>query len=136
VFGRREFRRRTTAARGRGTRLAPQDDYRARWNSRAGSRQVPRQGTTMTRGFKEGVGSAVCFVGVLAALVSVDPRVRDRFWELFSGAASGDVSPVTNRLSELGGAVIDAARHQSIENAPMLVFAAVGAVLVMFMLRT
>jgi hypothetical protein len=32
--------------------------------------------------------------------------------------------------------VWDAARHQSIENAPLVIFATVGAVLFLFMVRT
>jgi len=90
----------------------------------------------MGRGIREGLASAACFCAVLIALVSIDPRVRDRFWLLFGDAAGGDLAPWGSRLGELGSAVVSAARYQSIENAPMLIFAAIGAVLVVFMLRT
>jgi hypothetical protein len=137
IFERCEFNVSRAGARRHGTPLAPEEDLpRAVVFVRGDRGRVRDRADDMTRGFKEGVGSAVCFVGVLAALVSVDERVRERFWQVFAGAASGDVSPLTNRLSELGGAVVDAARYQGIENAPMLIFTAVGAVLVMFMLRT
>jgi hypothetical protein len=73
---------------------------------------------------------------VLAALVSFDPRVRVRFGSLFEDPGSTVLSPFGDRLSDLGSAVWMAARHQSIENAPMLIFSVVGVMLVVFMLRS
>jgi hypothetical protein len=89
---------------------------------------------TLKRGLRDGVISAAVFGGVLFALVSADPRVRDHVSELFSGAAN--ISPWGDRLGDLGSALWMAARHQSIDNAPMLVFATVGAVLTLFMLKS
>jgi hypothetical protein len=86
----------------------------------------------MKLGFRQGVASAAVFGALLMMLVSIDDRVRDRFADLMSGG----VSPWGDRASDLGGALMTAIRYQSIENAPLLVFAAVGAVLVAFMLRT
>jgi hypothetical protein len=40
------------------------------------------------------------------------------------------------RLSDLGGALWMAAREQSLENAPFLIFAVVGIALVVFMVRS
>jgi hypothetical protein len=48
----------------------------------------------------------------------------------------GAITPLGDRVSDLGGALWMAAKDQSIENAPLLVFAVVGAVLFLFMLRT
>jgi hypothetical protein len=45
------------------------------------------------------------------------------------------LTPWGDRVSDLGTALMSAVRHQSIENAPLLVFAAVGAVLFVFMLK-
>lgn len=87
----------------------------------------------MKLGFRQTIASAAVFVAVLTVLVSVDERVRDRFSNLVAG---GDISPWSDRASDLGHALIGAARTQSIEHAPLLVFATVGAVLVLFMLRT
>ena len=87
----------------------------------------------MTRGIKQGFISTAIFAVVLGALVSIDDRVRERFSALLSG---GTVSPWGDRVGELGDALMSAARHQSIENAPLLIFAAVGAVLVVFMVKT
>jgi hypothetical protein len=88
----------------------------------------------MKVGIKQSALSAAVFVGILFALVSVDERVRDRFGELVS--AGNGVAPMTSRLADLGDALIGAARHQSIENAPLVVFAAVSAILVLFMVKT
>lgn len=88
----------------------------------------------MKLGFRQAIVSAAVFGAVLLMLVSIDDRVRDRFGDLFSG---GDgFSPWGDRAADLGQALVGAARYQSIENAPLLVFAAVGGVLVLFMLRT
>ena len=45
------------------------------------------------------------------------------------------LTPWGDQVSDLGNALMSAVRHQSIENAPLLVFAAVGAVLFVFMLK-
>ena len=84
-------------------------------------------------GVREGAVSAAVFCGVMFALVSVDPRVRDHVSDLVGG---GSVAPWGSRLGELGSALWSAARYQSIDNAPLLVFATVGAVLTVFMLRS
>jgi hypothetical protein len=85
-------------------------------------------------GFQQALASSAVFVLVLLALVSVDDRVRERFNELISGGET--VGTWGERASYLGDAVVTAARHQSIENAPLVVFATVGAVLFLFMVRT
>jgi hypothetical protein len=88
----------------------------------------------MKLGVREAIVSPAVFGVILLMLVSVDDRVRERFGNLLSG---GDgVASWSNRLAELGDALMSAVRHQSIENAPLLVFATVGVVLVLFMVRT
>ncbi len=89
---------------------------------------------TFKLGFREGALSAAVFGGVLFALVSVDARVRDHVSDLVGSSTS--VAPLSARLSELGSVLWSALRHQSIENAPMVVFATVGVVLTLFMLRS
>lgn len=74
------------------------------------------------------------FVVIIAGLVSVDDNVRARFLDLTSGGSG--LTPWGDRLSDLGGALASAVRYQSIENAPLLIFATVGAVLFLFMLKT
>jgi uncharacterized membrane protein YeaQ/YmgE (transglycosylase-associated protein family) len=88
----------------------------------------------MKLGVREAVLSPAIFGAILLMLVSIDDRVRERFGNLVSG---GDgVSSWGDRLADLGSALMSALRYQSIENAPLLVFATVGAVLVLFMVRT
>jgi hypothetical protein len=88
----------------------------------------------MKLGFRQTIASVTVFAAVVTFLVSLDERVRERFSDLLS--AGTDISPWTHRAAELGNALVDAARHQSIENAPLMIFAAVGAVLFLFMVRT
>ena len=89
---------------------------------------------SMKLGIRQGVVSAAVFCAVVLILVSVDDRVRDRFSALLSGDHS--LSPWGDRAGDLGGALISAVKYQSLENAPLLVFAAAGAVLFAFMLKT
>lgn len=89
---------------------------------------------TFKLGFREGAISATIFGAIMFALVSVDARVRDHVSDLLGSSAS--VAPWSSRFAELLDALWSAARHQSIENAPLLVFATVGAVLTVFMLRS
>jgi hypothetical protein len=96
---------------------------------------VPKRArTTMTRGFKQTLMSLAIFAVVLGALVSVDDRVRERFTDLVYGGQG--VSPWGDRVGDLGEALMSALRHQSIENAPLLLFTVVGAVLVVFMVKS
>lgn len=91
---------------------------------------------TFKLGVREGAVSAAVFCGVMFALISVDPRVRDHVSDLAGSGGGMNVAPWGGRLMELGDALWTAARHQSIDNAPLLVFATVGAVLTVFMLRS
>lgn len=87
----------------------------------------------MNRRLRQALASGAVFVAILAALVSVDDRVQERFTELLSG---GDgLSPWGDRAGDLVTALTSALKYQSIENAPLLVFAAVGAMLFVFMVR-
>ena len=88
----------------------------------------------MKLGLRQGLASAAIFVVLLALLISVDERVQGRFSELLYG--DGRMSSWGSRFADLAGALLLAAKYQSIDNAPMVVFAAVGAVLFLFMLRT
>jgi hypothetical protein len=89
---------------------------------------------TLKFGMRQGVLSAAIFGAIMFALVSVDARVRDHVSELVGGSAS--VAPLSARFAELVDVLWSAVRHQSMENAPLVVFATVGAVLTLFMLRS
>ena len=89
---------------------------------------------TLNLGLREGMLSSAIFGGVMFALVSFDPRVRDHVSGLLGNGTT--VLPLGARLGELGDALWSAARTQSIDNAPLLVFAAVGTVLTIFMVKS
>ena len=89
---------------------------------------------TLKLGMREGAISAAIFGAVMFALVSVDARVRDHVSELVGSGTS--VAPWGSRFGDLLDALWTALRHQSIENAPLLVFATVGVVLTLFMLKS
>jgi hypothetical protein len=84
--------------------------------------------------FRQYALSIAVFAIVIGGLVSIDERVRDRFLAVVQGDDA--LTPWGDRVSELGGALLTAARTQSIENAPLVVFAAAGGVLFLFMFRT
>lgn len=88
---------------------------------------------TAKLGIREGAISAMVFSAVLFALISIDPRVKSQVTE---SLRSGSAWSWSDRVGEIGGALWTAARDQSLDNAPLLVFATVGAVLTVFMLRT
>ncbi len=90
----------------------------------------------MVRGIRESATYALSFGIVLAALVSFDARVRLKFWSLFGDPIGGVLTPLGDRVGDLGNALWVAARDQSIENAPLVIFGVVGVVLVVFMLRS
>jgi hypothetical protein len=77
--------------------------------------------------------STLVFGGVLVALATVDARVRDKVGGMLSGADS--LTPFGDRITDVGSVIATAIRHQSIENAPLMIFAVVGAVLFLFMVR-
>lgn len=88
----------------------------------------------MRQGLKQSIISAAIFTAVLIGIVSVDDTVRERFTELAYGSATA--SSLSARSMGLVDALGGAVRHQSIENAPLLLFATVGAVLFVFMVKT
>jgi hypothetical protein len=82
---------------------------------------------------RQGVLSVAIFIGILFSLTFVDTRVRDAFSDLFTG---GSMTSYSQRAGEVGSALWIAARTQSIDNAPMVVFATIGAVLTLFMFKS
>jgi glucose uptake protein GlcU len=84
-------------------------------------------------GIREGAVSAIVFSAILFALISIDPRVKTQVTE---SLRNGNAWSWGDRVGEIGSALMTAARDQSLDNAPLLVFATVGAVLTVFMLRS
>jgi hypothetical protein len=89
---------------------------------------------TWKLGLRDYAISSGVFGIVLFILVSTDPRVREHVSDLLVGTST--ISPWGDRLSDLGSALWIALKDQSIDNAPMLVFVTVGAVLTLFMFKS
>lgn len=83
-------------------------------------------------GLRQGAISAAVFCGVMFAIISVDVNVREQMSELVMG---GGVSSFSHRTGQVVDALATALRYQTLENAPLVVFAAVGAVLFVFMVK-
>ena len=81
----------------------------------------------------EAIGSLICAIGVLGALVAFDDRVRER---LSLEMSREGLATWGERASGVATVILAVARDQSIEHAPLLVFSVVAVVLVLFMLRT
>jgi hypothetical protein len=88
---------------------------------------------TKTIGYRDGVISAIVFGAILFALISVDERVKQQAMDVFHGSS---VTSLSGRVGDLSGALMSAARDKSLDNAPLLIFATVGTVLTLFMLKS
>jgi hypothetical protein len=89
------------------------------------------------RRFGEVLISIAALGVLLAVLISVDDRVREQVGMRFNTAqAKSDLAGVGAQAHDLAGAIFSAARHQSIEHAPLMIFVFSATVLVVFMLRT
>jgi hypothetical protein len=84
--------------------------------------------------FRQFAWSLAGFAIVVIALISVDENVRHRFETMLWG---GDgVGSWDTKAMGLGNAMVSLFRYQSLENGPLLIFAAVGVLLFFFMVRT
>jgi len=87
-------------------------------------------------GIGEVVVSIVCLLVVLVALVAVDTRVRDRASALFTQVSTESAESWSYRVGSLASAIFEAARDRTMNQVPLFVFVAAGAVLFVLMLRT
>ena len=89
----------------------------------------------MHRVFKDALISSAALLILLIALVAIDHRVRERVEAAIQGDLSSEVRSATSMASEVASVVMIAARDQSIDHAPMVVFVFAATVLVLGMLR-
>jgi hypothetical protein len=78
-------------------------------------------------------------IGTLAILVMVLVAVDDGVREQVSmrvSAPSVSIADASHHARDLTTVIAQAARHQSLEHAPLLIFGLAATVLVLFMLRT
>ena len=90
----------------------------------------------MRRAYGDALTSAGVLAVVLAVLISVDVRVREQVRAALPSASGSTLAGIGAQLGDGASAVLDAARTQSVEHAPMMVFVLVGAVLLLCMVRT
>jgi hypothetical protein len=86
------------------------------------------------------VNDAVVSLGALTLLivmlVAIDDRVREQITTRFHAGPTAQISDLGSRLQDVAAIVAVAARNQSIEHAPLVVFVVAATVLTLFMLRT
>jgi hypothetical protein len=89
------------------------------------------------RAFGDALISMGALGAVLLALVAVDERVREQLTLRFgNSSASSELEHVGRGARELVAVVIQAAKDQSLDHAPLMIFVLAASVLVLFMLRT
>ena len=89
------------------------------------------------RPFSGAFAAAGGMIALLIGLAAIDDRVRDQMTLAF--ARQGPTEEIANagsRLQDMATIVAQAVRDQSIAHAPMVIFALVAMVLVLFLTRT
>lgn len=89
----------------------------------------------MRRAFGEALMSAGTVAVLLLALVAADGRVRDEVSRRIA-RPSVELAGAGQQMGNLTSVIAAVVRHQSIEHAPLLIFALAATVLVLLMLRT
>ena len=90
----------------------------------------------MRRPFRDAMLSIGALAVLLLALVAVDDRVREQLALRLAKPPSAELASAGERLRDLATVVLEAARDQSLEHAPLMIFVLAATVLVLFMLRT
>ena len=80
-------------------------------------------------------GAGIC--AIVVGLAVIDERVRSEVTALVNGHGSSvEIAGFSGRVQELGMVAVQAVRDQSIEHAPLTLFALVALVLFALMLRS
>ena len=90
----------------------------------------------MRRAFGDAMISIGAVLLLLMMLVTVDPRVREQVSGAWGGPGASPVATISSQMREVTSVVLSAARDHGLDNAPLMIFALVATVLVLFMLRT
>ena len=90
---------------------------------------------------RRAIGDAMLTAGsalvLILALVLFDDRVREQIGTVVDARNPGaTLTTLDHRAAEIVTIVAVAARDQSLEHAPLVIFALAATVLVLFMLRT
>lgn len=90
----------------------------------------------MRRVFSDALISAAALVILLIGLMVIDDTVRERLLSVVqNGDVSSSVGSMVSTAGDLAGAVMIAARDQSLDHAPLAVFVVAATALVLAMLR-
>jgi hypothetical protein len=73
--------------------------------------------------------------GLVVGLAAIDVRVREEVVGVLSGHRTGDVATAGARIERFASTLFEALKDQSLEHAPLTIFALGALVLVLFMLR-
>ena len=88
------------------------------------------------RVFGDALVSVAALAVLLTVLASMNERVRHEVSQRLSpGQAQTDITGVVADAQEVAAVVYDAARNQTMEHAPLMIFVLAAFVLVAFMLR-
>lgn len=90
----------------------------------------------MRRPFRDALLSVGALAVLLLTLVAVDDRVREQVSLRLAKPSSAELASAGERVRDLAAVVLEAARDQSLEHAPLMIFVLAATVLVLFMLRT
>ena len=90
----------------------------------------------MRRAFGEGLMSVGALAILVLALIAIDDRVREQVWMRWSAPSPAQLSNAGENVRDLTSVIYVAARDQSLEHAPLLIFGLGATVLVLVMLRT
>ncbi len=91
----------------------------------------------MPRAIRDAMLTAGSALTLVLALVLLDDRVRMQISAVIDPRNPGDaLVGMGGRATHLASIMFVAARTQSVEQAPLVIFAVAAAVLVLFMLRT
>jgi len=87
--------------------------------------------------FGERLTGAIALVVLVGALVAIDERLRNEVSVRFAGPqAASELVDAGVQARGVAWVAFDAVRDQSLEHAPLTIFALSAAVLLFFMLRT
>lgn len=90
----------------------------------------------MRRVFSDAVISGIVLALLVAGLALIDPRVREHVATFVSTSAPSTAAGASTQLADVTSALFIAARDQSIDHAPMMIFVVVATVLFLAMFRS
>jgi hypothetical protein len=88
---------------------------------------------------KRAIGDVMMSVGTLAVLIAIltayDDRMREQVMRV-QGDPSAHMASAGATIRSISAVVFTAAKNQSIEHAPLVIFVLLATILLLFMLRT